>query len=47
MSSISKSFNLNVEHLFYFQPEYDMFEDEKRDPDKEPDEMFRFVKVME
>ena len=30
----------------YFQPEHDGFEDEKRDPDDGPDEMFHFVKVM-
>ena len=30
----------------YFQPEHDMFEDENRDPDEGPDEMFRFIKVM-
>ena len=30
----------------YFQPEHDMFEDEKHDPDEGPDEMFRFIKVM-
>ena len=30
----------------YFQPEYDMFEDEKHNPDEGPDEMFRFIKVM-
>ncbi|MBQ8879633.1 MAG: GNAT family N-acetyltransferase [Clostridia bacterium] len=30
----------------YFQPEHDMFEDETHDSDEEPDEMFRFIKVM-
>ena len=30
----------------YFQPEHGTFEDEKRDPDEGPDEMFRFIKVM-
>jgi len=30
----------------YFQPEHDMFEDEKKYPDEGPDEMFRFIKVM-
>ena len=30
----------------YFQPEHDMFEDEKHNPDEGPDEMFRFIKVM-
>ena len=30
----------------YFQPEHDMFEDDKHDPDEGPDEMFRFIKVM-
>jgi hypothetical protein len=29
----------------YFQPEHDMFEDEKHDPNEVPDEMFRFIKV--
>ena len=30
----------------YFEPEQVLPEDEKRDPDEGPDEMFRFVKVM-
>ena len=30
----------------FFQPEHDMIEDEKHDPDEGPDEMFRFIKVM-
>ena len=31
----------------YFQPEHDMFEDETHDPDEGPDEMFRFIKVVQ
>ena len=30
----------------YFQPEHNLFEDEKHDPNEGPDEMFRFIKVM-
>ena len=30
----------------HFQPEHETFEDENRDPDEGPDEMFRFIKVM-
>ena len=30
----------------YFQPDHPIPEDEDRDPDEGPDEMFRFVKVM-
>lgn len=30
----------------YFQPEYDMPNDEEHNPDEGPDEMFRFIKVM-
>ena len=30
----------------YFQPEHEMPEGERHDPDEGPDEMFRFVKVM-
>ena len=30
----------------YFQPEHGMPDDEAHDPDKGPDEMFRFIKVM-
>ena len=30
----------------YFQPEHDMLGDERNDHDEGPDEMFRFIKVM-
>ena len=30
----------------YFQPKYDMPNDEEHNPDEGPDEMFRFIKVM-
>ena len=30
----------------YFQPDHEMPDDDERDPDEGPDEMFRFVKVM-
>ena len=30
----------------YFQPEHELPEGERQDPDEGPDEMFRFVKVM-
>ena len=30
----------------HFQPEYDMPDADERDPDEGPDEMFRFIKVM-
>ena len=30
----------------YFQPEHPVPDDEERDPDEGPDEMFRFIKVM-
>ena len=30
----------------YFQPEHEMPEDDERDPNEGPDEMFRFIKVM-
>lgn len=30
----------------YFVPDYEMPDDEERDPDEGPDEMFRFIKVM-
>ena len=30
----------------YFRPEHEMFEDIEHDPDEGPDEMFRFIKVM-
>ena len=30
----------------HFQPEHEMFEDEKHAPDEGPDEMFRLIKVM-
>ena len=30
----------------YFQPSEPMIDDEERDPDEGPDEMFRFIKVM-
>jgi hypothetical protein len=31
----------------YFQPEHEMFDAEERDSDEGPDEMFRFIKVMQ
>ncbi|MBR3837432.1 MAG: GNAT family N-acetyltransferase, partial [Clostridia bacterium] len=31
----------------YFRPEHEMFEDEIHDADEGPDEMFRFIKVMQ
>ena len=30
----------------YFQPEHETFEDEKIGPDEGPDEMFRFIKIL-
>ena len=30
----------------YFQPDHPMPDDDERDPDEGPDEMFRFIKVM-
>ena len=30
----------------HFQPEREVFDDEKHNPDEGPDEMFRFIKVM-
>ena len=30
----------------YFQPDHEMPDEDERDPDEGPDEMFRFVKVM-
>jgi len=30
----------------YFRPDHEMPDDEERDPDEGPDEMFRFIKVM-
>ena len=30
----------------HFQPEHDRFDDENHNQDEEPDEMFRFIKVM-
>ena len=31
----------------YFQPDHPMPDDDERDPDEGPDEMFRFIKVMQ
>lgn len=30
----------------YFQPKHDMLDEQEHDPDEGPDEMFRFIKVM-
>ena len=30
----------------YFQPDHEMPDDDEHDPNEEPDEMFRFIKVM-
>lgn len=30
----------------YFQPKYDLLDEQEHDPDEGPDEMFRFINVM-
>ena len=39
-------FQINQFWCEYFTHDHEMADDDKRDPDEGPDEMFRFIKVM-